>query len=114
MILPKKTGIPVEAFQLMYRQFTYNPISAQSNEIECELEIMLMGRYTEARDVFQNLLSRTKKASSLVENLNGRIWAYVEVKRLILTKFFILLKCTLITRAVMVEAVTKKGSGKDL
>jgi len=90
--LSKETGIPIEAFHLMYRQLSYNPGSLPDIEIQCKLALMLMERYNEATDAFQKLLKNTKKASSLVENLNGRIRVFIEVKRVIPTKFFILLK----------------------
>lgn len=94
----RETGIPVEAFQYMYRQLSYSPTSVQSNEITCKLVYMLMERYPEARDEFQELLDKTKKASSLVENLNGRIRVYMEVKRVVPTRFFILMKVYFNTR----------------
>lgn len=88
----KETGIPVEAFQLMYLQLSCSQSSVQSNKITVRLVQMLMDRYTEAGDELKRLLDKTKKASSLVENLNGRIRVYMEVKRVIPTRFFVLMK----------------------
>jgi hypothetical protein len=94
----KQTAIPVEAFHLMYRRLSYGPESIQYNDILYQLGLMLGGRYDEAWAEFQNLLKKIKKASSLVENLNGRIRVYIKVKRVIPAKFFILLKVYFNTR----------------
>lgn len=94
----RETGIPAQAFQLMYRQRSYSASSEQSNEIQCQLVYMLRERYTEANDHFQKMLTTTKKASSLVENLNGRIRVYMEVKRVVPTRFFTLMKVYFNTR----------------
>lgn len=94
----KETGIPVQAFELMYRQRSYSGSSEQSNEIQRKLADMLMERYTEAGNSFQRMLTAAKKASSLVENLNGRIRVYTEVKRVVPTRFFTLMKVYFNTR----------------
>jgi len=88
----KEAELPVEGFHLMYRQLSYGPESLESNELLYQQVLMFGNRYNEARDEFERLLSRIKKASSLVENLNGRIRVFIEVKRVIPTRFFILLK----------------------
>jgi hypothetical protein len=62
--------------------------------------LMLGERYSETRGEFECLLKRTKKASSLVENLNGRIRVFIEVKRIIPTDFFVLLKVYFNTRRI--------------
>jgi hypothetical protein len=97
-VCSNKTGIPVEAFQLMYRQLSYSPSSVQSNEAQIDLVHILKEKYTEARAQFQNLLNTVKKASSMVENLNGRIRVYMEVKRVVPTRFFVLMKVYFNTR----------------
>jgi hypothetical protein len=53
---------------------------------------MLTDRYDEVRGEFRKLLDKTKKASSSVENLNGRIRDYIEVKRVVPKRFFPLMK----------------------
>lgn len=94
----RETGIHIEAFQLMYRQLSYSPESNQSNEILYKQVLLLGRRYDEAKEEFRKILKRIKKASSLVENLNGRIRVFIEVKRVIPTKFFVLLKVYFNTR----------------
>jgi len=93
-----ESGIPLEAYHIMYRQLSYSAESRQHQDMEYQLVIMLMDKYTEARCEFQKLLNETKKASSLVENLNGRIRKYMEVKRFIPKKFLVLLKVFFNTR----------------
>ena len=85
-------GIPIEAFKIMYRQLSFGTETQQYNHMEYELVLMLAGKYSEARSEFQKILSEVKKASSIVENLNGRIRAYINIKRVVPTRFFVLLK----------------------
>lgn len=94
----KEKDLPVEAFYNMYRQLSYTADNPQSREIQLNTVYLLMERYTEAKDEFQKILNSTKKASSMVENLNGRIRGYMEVKRVIPAKFFVLLKVYFNTR----------------
>ena len=88
----KESGLPVEGFHYMYRQLSYSPGSLESNDLLYRQVLMFGNRYDEARGEFDRLLSSVKKVSSLVENLNGRIRVFIEVKRVIPTHFFILLK----------------------
>ena len=94
----QELGIPLEAFRIMYRQMSYSPSSAQSNEMVCQLVEMLMERLPIVMNEFQILLNSVKKTSSLVENLNGRIRVYIEMKRVVPTRFFVLLKVYFNTR----------------
>jgi len=94
----KDTGIPIDAFHLMYRQLSCNLESKENSEMQYKLVCMLGEKYTQAQDRLEILLNNTKKASSLVENLNGRIRAFIEVKRVIPTRFFVLLKVYFNTR----------------
>ena len=93
-----EAGLPIEGFRLMYRQLSYGPGSPESNELLYRQVLLFGKRYNEARGEFERLLSTVKKASSLVENLNGRIRVFIEVKRVIPPRFFILLKVYFNTR----------------
>ena len=97
-VVASDAGVPIEALQLMYRQMSYGPDSIQGIEIHRKLTCLIGNQYQEVRDRFQTLLDTTKKASSLVENLNGRIRVFIEIKRIIPTKFFVLLKVFYNTR----------------
>ena len=85
-------GIPVDAFRAMYRQLAYDQKSVEYLEIEYALWDMLKENYGKARGLFSQQLKTVKKASSLVENLNGRIRKYMDVKRVVPTGFFDLMK----------------------
>lgn len=91
-------ALPVEGFHLMFRQLSYGPDSIESNELLYKQVLLFGQRYNEAKGIFERLLSKIKKASSLVENLNGRIRVFIEVKRIIPIDFFILLKVYFNTR----------------
>ena len=85
-------GIPVDAFRAMYRQLRYNKQSYEYLQIEYMLWGMLKENYDTARTLFAQQLKAVKKASSLVENLNGRIRKYMDVKRIVPASFFVLMK----------------------
>jgi len=82
----------------MYRQLAYSVQSIEYFEIEYALWDMLKENYGMARELFAQQLKTVKKASSLVENLNGRIRKYMDVKRVVPTGFFVLLKVYFNTR----------------
>jgi len=96
--IAQKTGIPAETYKLMYRQMSYGADSVNGIKMHCELVAQLKDSYAGAHNELQNLLKTTQKASSLVENLNGRIRVYIEVKRVIPLSFFVLLKVYFNTR----------------
>jgi hypothetical protein len=87
-----KLNVPSEAFDIMYRQMSFSPESQQHQDMEYQLVRILMHSYDSVRSAFGSCLSRTKKASSLVENLNGRIRTYINIKRTVPSGFFILMK----------------------
>lgn len=93
-----ESGIPPNAFHMMYRQLTHSNESIGYLEIEYALWDMLKDEYNQARSMFWQELKSTKKASSMVENLNGRIRSYIEVKRVIPAGFFVLMKVYFNTR----------------
>jgi hypothetical protein len=93
-----ETGIPIEAFHLMYRRLSYGAGTTHDCAAQCELVKMPGANYDAVQNAFDKVLSRTKKASSLVENLNGRIRGFIEVKRTIPTRFLVLLKVYFNTR----------------
>ena len=85
-------GIPLDVFQAMYRQLAYGAQSFDFLEIEYSLWDKLKDDYSMVRELFAQQLKNVKKASSLVENLNGRIRKYMDVKRVVPTGFFVLMK----------------------
>jgi hypothetical protein len=93
-------GISPDIFHLMYQQMSCSVGSQQSSEIDYQLTKMLSGYDNQfhIRTEFQKLLNGIKKASSLVENLNGRIRRYIDMKRVVPTRFFVLMKVYFNTR----------------
>jgi len=87
-----KLNVPYEAFNIMYRQMSSSPDSQQHQDMEYQLVMMLMHGYDLVRAEFYQCLNRIKKASSLVENLNGRIRTYINIKRTVPSGFFVLMK----------------------
>jgi hypothetical protein len=94
----KEYGIPPEAFRLMYEQLAFATNSETFQEIEYRLVLILMSDYDRAREEFWRILASVKKASGMVENLNGRIRPYMDIKRIVPTGFFVLLKVYFNTR----------------
>ena len=94
----RELEIPLDAFHIMYRQRSFDMNNKQYQDMEYQLSTMLMDQYLEARCEFNKLLKAVKKASSLVENLNGRIRDYMDIKSVIPTRFFVLLKVYFNTR----------------
>jgi hypothetical protein len=92
------SGVPPDTCRLIYRQLSYLPDSRQGTEELCRIVNILQDKYTKVHNAIQSAMDSTKKASSLVENVNGRIRVYIEAKRIIPPTFFILLKVYLNTR----------------
>jgi len=90
----RELGIPPDAFRLLYRQMSNSPGFTQYGRMNDELTKILPEQYSalQIRTEFQKLLGGVKKASSLVENLNGRIRSYIDMKRIVPTRFFVLMK----------------------
>lgn len=91
-------GIPPEAFSVMYQQRTCHTSSSEYIRMEYRLGELLGSNYGIARQEFSCILDHTKRASSLVENLNSRIRVYMNLKRMVPEKYFILLKVYFNTR----------------
>lgn len=94
----QKKGIPPEAFHIMYRQKAFHASSCECSQMEYRLGELLGNGYESTRQEFHRILDHTKRASSLVENLNSRIRVYMNLKRMVPEKYFILLKVYFNTR----------------
>ena len=94
----QEKGIPPEAFHIMYRQKAFHTSSCECSQMEYRLGELLGNNYTSTRQEFCCILDHTKRASSLVENLNSRIRVYMNLKRMVPEKYFILLKVYFNTR----------------
>lgn len=94
----QKKGLPEESLLLLYRMRSYPEGSIQRKAIHRRLCHMLKQRYEDIQKEVEELLSGVKRASSMVENLNGRLRRYMNLKRIIPEKFLTLLKVYFNTR----------------
>ena len=94
----RENGIPPDSLRLMYRQKALAASDPEYNQIEINLAKLLGKDYDRTRRDLEDILSRIKKASSLVENLNGRIRSYMDLKRMVPKDYFVLLKVYFNTR----------------
>lgn len=87
-----KKGYPEETFVLMYRMQGYHPGSQEYRSADRRLRHILKKKYADAYLEIEGILKGVKRASSLVENVNGRLGRYMNLKRMIPEKFLTLLK----------------------
>ncbi len=85
-------GYPPEAFLLMYRMSGYPPASPEYRAADKRVRRILKKTYGDCYLKVQEILDGVKRASSLVENLNGRLRPYMNLKRMVPEKFLTLLK----------------------
>lgn len=78
--------------------YTFQDACGLAEWVLSEMEVSFPDRtkllgdsYESARQEFCRILDHTKRASSLVENLNSRIRVYMNLKRMVPEKYFILL-----------------------
>lgn len=80
------------AFQLLYNQTACYYQSEEYRFMEKKLFSVFGRRIFEARDTLSSLLRSVFRASSLIENLNGRLRPFMDLKREVPEPLFILLK----------------------
>lgn len=85
-------GYPSEAFVLMYKMTGYSSASEQYHAADKRVRRLLKEAYGNCYLKVQEILNGVKRASSLVENLNGRLRPYMNLKRMVPKKFLTLLK----------------------
>ncbi len=78
-----KNGYPLEAFSLFYQERIYGSLTWERSRIEYELGNLLCERYTEVREEFERILRSARRASGMVEIVNGRIRTYMNLKRIV-------------------------------
>ena len=83
---------------LLYHQRMYSVHSTEYAAIEKRLLHKMGKRIPEARELLPRIIHMTYRASSIVENVNGRIRCYMNMKREIPEDFLILLKLYFNTR----------------
>ena len=80
------------AFILLYNQMSYPASSAKYEILEKKLFHLFREQLPEARESLLRIIKRTFRASSMIENVNGCIRDFIDLKREIPHNFFILLK----------------------
>ena len=95
----KTMGLPDEAFHLLYRRLSV----AKDSEAYMELtrqafNIIGQSRFTSAEKVHDRLVGCIKMASSLVENVNSRLRAYMNIKRHVSSNFYSLVQLHMNTK----------------
>lgn len=87
-----KKGYPEDSLVLMYRMRGYHPACQEYRSADRRLRRILKKKYADVYLEIEGILKGIKRASSLVENLNGRLRRYMNLKRMIPEKFLTLLK----------------------
>ena len=85
-------GVDKTAFLLLYRQMTYPSNSAKYEFAEKKLFHIFGRQLPDPRMILQEVINKTYRASSMIENVNGCIRDFIDLKREIPQKCFVLLK----------------------
>ena len=80
------------AFILLYNQMSYPAGSVKYEILEKKLFHLFREQLPEARESLHRIIKRTYRASSMIENVNGCIRDFIDLKREIPHECFILLK----------------------
>ena len=82
-------GLPEEAFRLLYRRLGVDKDSEAYRELTRQaFGIIGRDRFTSAEKVHDRIVRCIKRASSLVENVNSRLRAYMNIKRHVSSNFY--------------------------
>ena len=90
--LAQRFHVSADDFELLYHQNAYPPESTIYEQLELRLYKKLRNRLPEAREALSELIRTTYRASSLVENVNGRLRNFINLKRIVPDDFFSLIK----------------------
>ena len=88
----------VHDLMLLYNQKIYSSYSAEYGAIEKRLFRKMGKRILDARKLLSDVIHMTYRASSMIENVNGRVRCYMNMKREIPEDFLVLLKLYFNTR----------------
>ena len=95
----RELGLPVEAFKLLYRRWSVAKESVAYAELTRQaLAVIGSERFEAARKVHDRIVMGTKRASSLVENVNSRLRAYMNIKKCVSDSFYSLVQLHLNTK----------------
>ena len=97
----KAYHVDCNAFILLYNQMSYPAGSAKYVVLEKKLFHLFREQLPEARESLLQIIKHTYRASSMIENVNGCIRDFIDLKREIPHKFFVLLKVFFNTKKPM-------------
>ena len=96
--MAREYHVPDYAFTLMYSQLSLDVATEQYQLIEDKLYHLFRDRFLEAKEALNERIHSTYRASSPIENVNGRLRVFMNVQREIPDAQFPLLKMMLNTK----------------
>ena len=95
----RDTGIPEEAFRLLYRRAAVPKDSDAYLDLTRQaLAVTGHERLGTAEKIHDRIVTSIKRASSLVENLNSRLRPYMNIKKHVSSKFYCLIQLHMNTK----------------
>jgi len=95
----QETAVPAEALRLLYHRLSTRRDSDKYWDLTFRaLEIIGDERFDELESIHDAIISGIKRASSLVENVNSRLRAYMDIKRTLSKNFYSLVQLHLNTK----------------
>ena len=92
-------GLPEEAFRLLYRRLGVPEDSDAYCEFTCRaFAVIGPARFSAAEEVHDRIIRCIKRASSMIENVNGRLRAYMNVKKHVSSHFYSLVQLHMNTK----------------
>jgi hypothetical protein len=76
-----KEKINPEIFKLMWKQNVFDKYSEEYNIREIEIINKVRNDYSKTRNLFNELIENTIRASSIVENINSLLRPYLDIKK---------------------------------
>lgn len=101
-------NLPVEAYHILYHLKTHAEGTPEYFHLSRRVDRLLKNQRRDVEAELKELIWLTKRASSLVENLNSRIRMYVNLKRVIPQKFFALMKVFFNTKKYRRSAIDSR------
>ena len=86
-------GLPEEVFRLLYSRFTVSKESEAYAKLNQQASALIpAGELANVEKVHDEIVTGIKRASSMVENVNGRLRAYMNIKRHVSSNFYSLVQ----------------------
>ena len=86
-------GLPEEVFRLLYRRFGAPKESEAYAELTRQASALIpSGELANVEKVHDEIVNGIKRASSMVENVNGRLRAYMNIKKHVSSNFYSLVQ----------------------